>query len=82
MRAATSLPDPAGPLINTRDPVGATRSTAARNCVIAPLCPVSSDSAPARSRNSAFSRDSRAASSARRTISSSRSDLNGFSMKS
>ena len=49
---------------------------------MAGLLPVSSVSVPARSRSSAFSLASRAASSARRVTSSSRSDLNGFSMKS
>ncbi len=82
MRAATSLPEPAGPVISTREPVGATRSTPERSADMAALSPVSPVSAPARRRSSAFSRDSRAASSARRTTSSSRSDLNGFSMKS
>ncbi len=82
MRAATSLPEPAGPVISTREPVGATRSTPERSADMAALSPVSPVSAPARRRSSAFSADSRAASSARRTTSSSRSDLNGFSMKS
>ena len=82
MRATTSLPLPAGPWISTREPVGATRSTPARRPPIAALSPVSTVSGPARSRSSAFSRASAAASSARRTTSSSRSDLNGFSMKS
>ena len=31
IRAATSLPDPAGPVINTRDPVGAIRSMVCRS---------------------------------------------------
>ena len=35
MRATTSLPQPAGPLISTREPVGATRSTPARSPLIA-----------------------------------------------
>ncbi len=82
MRAATSLPDPAGPWISTREPVGATRSTPARSPAMAPLSPVSAVSAPTRSRSSAFSRASRAASSARRACSSRRSDWNGFSRKS
>ena len=82
MRAATSLPDPAGPWISTREPVGATRSTPARSAVIAPLSPVSAVSAPARSLSSAFSRASLAASSARRVWISKRSDWNGFSRKS
>ena len=82
MRQATSLPDPAGPLISTRDPVGATRSMPARSALTAALVPVRVASTPARSRSSAFSRARRDASSARRMMSSSRSDLNGFSMKS
>ncbi len=82
MRAATSLPEPAGPWISTREPVGATRSTPARSAAMALLSPVSVVSAPTRSRNSAFSRASLAASSARRAWISSRSDWNGFSRKS
>ena len=82
IRATTSLPEPAAPLISTREPVGDTRSTLARNWTMAWLSPVSVVSGPARRRSSAFSRASAAACSARRTISSSRSDWNGFSMKS
>jgi hypothetical protein len=44
--------------------------------------PTSAGSPPARSRSSAFSRRSRAASMARWITTSSRSALNGFSMKS
>ncbi len=82
IRAATSLPEPAAPEISTRDPVGATRSIWPRTATIGGLSPCRLVSGPARSRSSAFSRASRAASSARRTTSSSRSDWNGFSMKS
>ena len=82
MRAATSLPAPAGPVISTRDPVGATFSIAPRNWPSGEDPPTSSVSGPARSFSSLTSRFSRAASSARATISSSRSDLKGFSMKS
>ena len=82
MRAATSLPEPAGPAISTREPVGATRSIELRSEEMAGLSPVRSVSGPARRRSSAFSVARREASSARRTTSSRRSDLKGFSMKS
>jgi hypothetical protein len=48
IRAATSLPAPAGPLISTREPVGATRSIAGELRTAAET-PTSSVSAPARS---------------------------------
>ncbi len=82
MRAATSLPLPGGPDSRTRLPVGATRSTAWRSWVIAVDTPISSISVPDLSRSSSFSRFSRADSRARSRISSRRSALNGFSMKS
>jgi hypothetical protein len=75
IRAATSLPTPAGPLISTRELVGAILSMAARSCVMAGEEPISSVSLPARSLRSLISRLSFAASSARATISSSRSLL-------
>ena len=81
-RAATSLPEPGGPLIITRLPVGATRSMALRSWQIDCELPIMVQSAFARSRSSAFSWRSRAASIARLTVSASLSDLNGFSTKS
>lgn len=81
-RATASLPTPAGPVIMTRLPVGATRSIACRTAFMAGDEPISSDGSPARMRSSSFSRLRRAASIARATTSSRRSALNGFSMKS
>ena len=81
-RATTSLPAPAGPVMSTRLPVGATRSIAWRKALIAGALPTISVGSPARSFSSSFSRLSRAASIARWTTSSSRSALKGFSIKS
>ncbi len=41
IRATTSLPDPAGPVIKTRDPVGATLSTWPRTCPMPEESPIS-----------------------------------------
>ena len=82
MRAATSLPAPAGPVMSTRLLAGATRSMPWITSRSADESPIRSTSLPARSRSSSFSRLSRAASIARSISSKSRSDLNGFSMKS
>jgi hypothetical protein len=76
------LPAPGAPLIRTRLPVGATRSIWVRSWLIAGEAPTRLSSPPARSFSSAFSRRSCAASIARAIRSSSRSALNGFSMKS
>src|SRR5688500_17960980 len=81
-RAATSLPLPGGPENSTRLPVGATRSIAWRSWVIAAERPSRSAGPPTRARSSSFSRRSRAFSSARSRVTSRRSALNGFSMKS
>ena len=81
-RAATSLPEPGGPLIMMREPVGATRSIAWRTRIMAGALPISSVSSKARCRSSMTSRRSWLASMARWIACSSRSDLNGFSMKS
>ena len=64
---------PAAPVIRTRLPVGATRSICWRSWLAAGEAPTRSSSPPARSRSSAFSRRSWAASIARATTSSSRS---------
>ncbi len=81
-RAATSLPLPGGPENSTRLPVGATRSIAWRNWAMAAERPIKSAGPPTRARNSSFSRRRRAFSSARSIVTSRRSALNGFSMKS
>ena len=82
-RASTSLPEPAGPLIMIRLPVGATRSTICRNCDIFGELPTNSSSPPARNRNSCvFAPQTRRLDGAAPTNSRSRSVLNGFSMKS
>ena len=47
MRAATSLPEPGGPLIMMREPVGATRSIAWRTRIMAGALPISSVSSKA-----------------------------------
>ena len=82
MRATTSFPDPASPVMRTRLLVGATRSMAWRTWLMAGERPISSLSGPARSLNSSISRLRFAASMARATTSTRRSALNGFSMKS
>ena len=82
MRATTSLPEPAGPVMRTRLLAGATRSTAWRTWAMAPDWPNNSVSVPARNRNSSFSRRRRAASMARSTSRIMRFAVNGFSMKS
>ena len=64
-RAATSLPEPGGPLIMMREPVGATRSIAWRTRIIAGALPISSVSSKARWRSSSTSRRSWLASIAR-----------------
>ena len=61
----TSLPEPGAPVISTRLPVGATRSICWRSWLTAGEAPTRSSSPPARSRSSAFSRRSCAASIAR-----------------
>ena len=81
-RATVSLPAPEGPVISTRLPVGATRSSWLRTLAAAPDEPTNVTSPPARRRRLTFSRRSRSASMARSTTSSRRSALKGFSMKS
>jgi len=82
MRATTSLPEPAGPVISTRLLAGATRSMIWRTWWMAAERPTSWVSVPARRRSSSFSRLRRMASIARLTASTRRSAANGFSMKS
>jgi hypothetical protein len=82
VRAASSLPLPGEPLMRMRELAGATRSMTWRNWLIAGDLPMIRLTAPARARSSVTSRFSREASSARSAISTSRSALNGFSMKS
>ena len=82
-RAATSLPEPAGPLISTLLPVLATRFNVARTWLTGAELPVNSSPAPLLSCFSrVFSRRSRSVSVARSTSSISRSVSKGFSMKS
>ena len=82
IRAATSLPAPAGPEMSTRLPVCATRFKVARTALIEEEFPVKSLLPQLVSRRRVFSRRSRSVSVARSTNSSSRSASNGFSMKS
>ena len=81
-RAASSLPEPGAPVIMTREFVGPTRSITCRNWLSIGDLPTMRFVAPARARRSVTSRFSREASSARSATSTSRSALNGFSMKS
>ena len=82
VRAVNSLPAPDGPTIRMRLLVGATFSMVWRNWLIAgerPIRLVGSGESCLRSRTSRFRREF---SSARFATSTSRSALNGFSMKS
>ena len=80
--ATISLPAPGGPVISTRLLVGATFLIADFSCEIPVDVPIRSSTCPTLRRSSSFSLLSRAVSMARLTIGTSRSDLNGFSMKS
>ena len=80
MRATTSLPEPGGPLMRIRLPVGATFSIAWRSAFMTPDSPTSRLGWPTRRRNSSFSRRNRAVSMARSTTTNSWPVLNGFSM--
>ena len=82
VRAASSLPEPEGPTIRMRLLVGATRSTVWRSCAIATDLPISVAGSGASCFSCLTSRLSREVSSARSATSTSRSALNGFSMKS
>ena len=81
-RATISLPEPEGPRIMMRLLVGATRSIVWRRWLMALDVPISSTESPLRFLRSLTSRRSLEVSSARSQISTSRSALNGFSMKS
>ncbi len=81
-RAASSLPAPGGPAMRMRLLVGATREIMLRSCWAAAERPLSPSGVIACVRRRRFSRLSAAASSARSTTSSRRSDLKGFSRKS
>ena len=67
MRAAISLPTPAGPVMRTRLPVGATRLSVARTLLIATYAPLSWSSCPTCCRRVSFSRRRRSVSVARAT---------------
>ena len=82
VRAASSLPEPEGPTIRMRLLVGATRSIVWRSCDIAAEWPISVAGSGASCLSCLTSRLSREVSSARSATSTSRSALNGFSMKS
>ena len=83
IRAATSLPEPGGPLIRMREPVGATRSIAWRTRIMAGAVPISSASSKARFLQlRQLALEPAGLERPRRSQISSRSDLNGFSMKS
>ena len=82
VRAASSLPEPDGPTIRMRLLVGATFSMVWRSWLIAGEWPTSVVGSGASCLSSFTSRLSREVSSARSATSTSRSALNGFSMKS
>ena len=82
VRAANSLPAPEGPTMRTRLLVGATRSIAWRNCATTADFPTSVDGIGVNCLSCLTSRLSLEVSSARSATSTSRSALNGFSMKS
>ena len=81
-RAATSLPTPAGPVINNRLPVAATFLSVARTLLIATEVPVSSSAWPNNAFSEAFSCRSLSVSVALATKWSSFSASKGFSRKS
>jgi len=81
-RAAVSLPDPGGPEISTRLLAAATLAIIERSACAAAEAPTMPSGTMAWVRSRRFSRLRFAASKARWTISKSRSDLKGFSMKS
>src|SRR5690606_22878784 len=81
-RAASSLPEPDGPITITRLLVGATRSIVWRSWLMAADMPIRSNVSPLRFFRSESSRRSLEVSSARSAMRISRSALNGFSMKS
>ncbi len=82
VRAASSLPAPEGPTTRMRLLVGATRSMVWCNCDIAAEPPTSLAGTGDCCLSCLTSRLSREVSSARSATSTSRSALNGFSMKS
>ena len=82
MRATSSLPEPAGPEIMTRELAGATLAMVERRSCAAAELPTSPSGTTACERSRLFSRRRLVISSARCTTMISRSVLNGFSMKS
>ena len=82
VRAASSLPEPGAPVMRMRALVGATRSIVWRSWFTAGEWPTIRLACTERARRSLTSRLRREASSARSATSTSRSALNGFSMKS
>ena len=81
-RAASSLPEPEGPIIMTRLLVGAMRSIVWRNWLMADDMPIRSNVSPLRCLRSETSRLSFDVSIARSATRINRSALKGFSMKS
>ena len=81
-RATSSLPDPAGPEIRTRLLAWATLAMVLRSAWAACDRPIRPEGVMVWARRRRFSRLRVAASMARSTTTTSRSDLNGFSMKS
>ena len=82
VRARSSLPEPGAPVTRMRAFVGATRSIVCRSWFTAGEWPTIRLAWTERARRSLTSRLRREASSARSATSTSRSALNGFSMKS
>ena len=81
-RAASSVPDPAGPVSMTRPLDLVTFSNWLFNALKAGLAPIMSDCVTSLRRNSLFSRRRRLVSIARETTTINWSMLKGFSMKS
>ena len=81
-RATNSLPEPAGPGIRTRLLAWATLLMVERSACAAAERPIRPLGTMVWARSRRFSRLSVAASMARSTTTTRRSDLNGFSMKS
>ena len=81
-RATSSLPEPGGPAIRMRLLAGATLEMVLRSACAATDLPIRPLGVSVWARRRRFSRFREAASSARSTTTTSRSDLNGFSMKS
>ena len=82
MRAVNSFPVPGAPAISTRELAGPTLSITWRSWLALVERPTTRSAVSERVFSSTFSRFSRDVSSARSATSTSRSALNGFSMKS